>query len=107
MLDDSGSANNEYMWYYDFSQKMPVTNGYVPACPRVDGQGSPHRHPDGISIDKEPVKYDIYRLADSAADNEQSWNKINDAPLSETDYIDTSWKEQPDADYRYAVKADL
>ena len=38
--------------------------------------------PDGISIDKEPVKYDIYRLADSAADNEQSWNKINDAPLS-------------------------
>ena len=106
VLDDSGSANNEYMWYYDFSQKDACYKWLRPSMP---GAWMVKAHltdtPDGISIDKEPVKYDIYRLADSAADNEQSWNKINDAPLSETDYIDTSWKEQPDADYRYAVKA--
>lgn len=50
-------------------------------------------------------KYEVYRLADTDADNQTKWTKLSDAPLSERTLADAQWATLPYGGYRYAVKA--
>ena len=50
-------------------------------------------------------KYEVYRLADTDADDQTKWTKLSDAPLAERTLADAQWAALPYGGYRYAVKA--
>lgn len=50
-------------------------------------------------------KYEVYRLADTDADDQTKWTKLSDAPLAERTLADAQWATLPYGGYRYAVKA--
>ena len=106
VLDDSGNKYEEGMWYYDYSMKDAR---YMWIRPSMNGAWMVKAHitdtPDNSTVVAESVKYDLYRLAESDVDKESSWTKVNASLLEEESHVDSAWKDQPDADYRYAVKA--
>lgn len=105
VLDDAG-IDPAGAWYYDYDQRrerycwidMSMEASWMVKAHITDNPGN-------APITKEPVKYDLYRLASADMENEKNWTKVNAAPLTTDSYNDTSWKDQPKADYRYAVKA--
>ena len=50
-------------------------------------------------------KYEVYRLADTDANDQTKWTKLSDAPLAERTLADAQWATLPYGGYRYAVKA--
>lgn len=61
--------------------------------------------PDRSSAKDEGTRFDIYRLDDADSTDESKWTKVNGSPVESTSYIDKDWKNLPDKDMRYAVKA--
>lgn len=106
LIDDSAGLNDEGMWYYDFNQKDARYN-WIKAS--MNGSWMIRSHitdqPEGSATERESVHYDVYRMLASDKENEQKWQRVNASPLDTDSYADASWKELPDADYLYAVKA--
>ncbi|MDE7412559.1 MAG: carboxypeptidase regulatory-like domain-containing protein [Muribaculaceae bacterium] len=105
IIDDTGK-DYEGQWYYSYDQK---NFRYDWIHPTMGGSWMVKAHitdnPNKETIEKEAVKYDLYRLASADMENEKNWKKVNSTPLDTDSYVDASWKDQPTADYRYAVKA--
>lgn len=106
VLDDSEGADDEAMWRYDFDQEK---GRYLWMRSSMGAGWMVKAHindkPVGTVTEKEPVHCDVYRMLASDKENEQKWVRVNSSPLDTDSYADASWKEQPDADYHYAVKA--
>lgn len=61
--------------------------------------------PDPDDIKRENVRFDIYRMEASAADDESKWTKLNAQPVEDELYTDKTWEPLADTDWQYAVKA--
>lgn len=106
LIIDEGGKDAEGQWYYAYDQK---NFRYDWIHPSMGGSWMVKAHitdtPDNSVLVKEPVNYDLYRFAIAEEGNEEKWTKVNASPLASTEYNDASWKAQPNATYRYAVKA--
>ena len=54
---------------------------------------------------KEPIGYNIYRLLNGTETEEASWTQLNTSLLTDTFYVDNTWKPLENDIYRFAVKS--
>lgn len=103
---DGDNRTGEGCWYYMLNQK---TGKYEWMFVSSNGSFLVSAHitdtPNPDDIRKENVRFDIYRLEASAADDESKWTKLTDQPVEDELYTDKTWEPLADTDWQYAVKA--
>lgn len=106
-IDDSGysAEGGSYMYGWD---QMNAKYGWYSVANYGNWMVRAHitDTPDSAKAKLGDVAYNLYRMKADDAANAAAWTKVNEAPITSTDYTDATWNDLADNNsYRYAVKS--
>ncbi|MFV0469691.1 MAG: carboxypeptidase regulatory-like domain-containing protein [Dysgonomonas sp.] len=71
----------------------------------LESVGSAPVNTKSLLAEKEPLGYSVWRLKNGEEHDESNWESLTPSALTDTFFVDNTWKPLANGIYRYAVKA--